>query len=125
MQAQVSSWPAMRVTSVGRLCVLGGVPRANNLIAGHWQQRVEIFRDDVLIWGDYADVTGGDAIHCCFSPVGMSGAQRDGALGNRGGSYDTARDMLEQCRAVVSAACDDLFAVTRATGYFCRDVLGQ
>jgi urease accessory protein len=88
--------------------------------SGHWRQRVEIFRDDLLIWGDYADVAGGDSIF--KSAVGMAGRSVIGRLVIAAGV--TPPDVLEQCRAVTTEN-NDLFGVTALPDIFVATCLGD
>jgi urease accessory protein len=88
--------------------------------SGRWQQRVEIFRHDVLIWGDYADVAGGDSIF--KSAVGMAGRSAVGRLVIAAGI--TPPEVLEQCQAI-NAAGNDLFAVTALPDIFLATCLSD
>jgi urease accessory protein len=88
--------------------------------SGRWQQRVEIFRDEVLIWGDYADVAGSDPL--LDSAVGMAGRSVLGRLVIAAGV--TPPEVLEQCRAV-SVTNDDLFGISALPDIFVATYLGN
>jgi urease accessory protein len=119
MSAQVRLAGNARYAGWEVLC-FGRRAAAEQFATGRWQQRIQIFRDDELIWADYADVAGNDPL--MHSPVGMAGRSVVGRLVIAAGITPPA--VLEQCRAI-EASSDDLFAVSALPDIFVATYLGD
>jgi len=66
---------------------------------GRWRQRIDIARDDALVWSERAALSGGDAL--LTSPVGLNGAPVFGTFVAMAPRFDD--DLIAQCRRVSPA----------------------
>lgn len=84
------------------IACLGRRAAGERFRSGLWRQRLRIFRDDVLIWGDYGDVRGDDPL--LHSMLGLQGRPVVGRLLIAAGAVPP--DVLERCREVTGAEGD-------------------
>jgi urease accessory protein len=98
MQAHIELTGNARYAGWEVLC-LGRRAAGESFRSGHWSQQWRIFRGGKLIWGDYADVQGGDPL--LQSPVGMAGRSVVGRLLIAAGAVPAG--VLERCRAIEPA----------------------
>jgi len=66
---------------------------------GRWRQRIDIARDDALVWSERAALSGGDAL--LTSPVGLNGAPVFGTFVAMAPRFDD--DLIAQCQRVCPA----------------------
>ncbi len=106
MQARIELAGNARYAGWEILC-LGRRAAGEQFRSGSWHQQLRIFRDAELIWGDYAEVRGGDPL--LQSPVGMAGRSVVGRLLLAAGTVPA--DVLERCRAI-EASGGALYAIS-------------
>jgi urease accessory protein len=119
MQARIALTGSARYAGWEVLC-LGRRAAGERFRSGHWSQQLRIFRDDELIWGDYADVRGDDPL--LYSPIGMAGRSVVGRLLVAAGNVPA--DILEQCRAIEPAG-DAPHAISALPGVCVATCIGD
>lgn len=119
MQARIDLHGDARYAGWDIVC-LGRRAAGERFRSGLWSQRLQIVRDGELLWGDYADVAGGDPL--LQSVVGLHGRGVVGRVLIAAGAVPD--DVLERCRAVEPAP-GDACGVTALPGVLVATCLGD
>lgn len=99
---------------------LGRQASGEKFTDGRLQQRIQIWRDGNLLWGEYADLHGGDAL--LDSPVGLNGCAVMATFIVAAGTPPAG--VLEACRAVAPSDASN-WGVTALPEIFAARYLGN